>query len=412
MDGYYDVIVVGAGPAGVSTAIYARRRGLGVLLVDKRRFPRDKVCGDGVARKSVGYLRDLGVLDEVHAASHERIDAAILGAPSGALARFDLHTAGSAEYPYFICRREIFDEVLVRAARREADVLEGWAVDDIARDPRGGACGVRCRSADGEVRRYAGRAIVGADGFSSVVARKLGDYRLDTRSWLVATRQYFGDLDIPPHTAQIHFLEDTLPGYFWIFPTGNGTANIGVGSIRATARQHGGLRKIHERVLASDRFSRVFAGAKPLSGIHGWNLPTPDRKRRICGDGFVLVGDAAGLVDPFSGEGIGNALCSGEVAARAIARALDGAGNGRVDLSGYAGLLWKELDEREITLHYRLRSLARHRKLIDLVVGKAAKHAKTLDWLTKTVFESDGTERKRKLLSPLTYLKLLFVRSD
>jgi len=408
----YDVIVVGAGPAGVSTAVYAKRRGLSVLVVDKRRFPRDKVCGDGVASKSISYLRDLGVLDEVRAESHERIDAAILGAPSGALAHFDLHTAGSAEYPYLICRREILDEVLVRAARREVDVLEGWAVDDIARDPKGGACGVRCTSTDGEVRRYTGRAIVGADGFSSIVARKLGEYRLDTRSWLVATRQYFGDLDIPPRTAQIHFLEDTLPGYFWIFPTGSGTANVGIGSVRATARQHGGLRNIHERVLASDRFRRTFARATPLSNIHGWNLPTPDRKRRICGDGFVLVGDAAGLVDPFSGEGIGNAMCSGEVAARAIARVLDSAVNGRVDLSGYAGLLWKELDESEIKLHYRLRSLARHRKLIDLVVGKAAKHARTLDWLTKTVFESDGTHRKRKLLSPLTYLKLLFVRSD
>jgi geranylgeranyl reductase family protein len=408
----YDVIIVGAGPAGVSTALYAKRRGVSVLLVDKRRFPRDKICGDGISTKSMGYLRDLGILDEVRAQSHEQISAAILGAPSGAQVHFALNPEGNPENPNVVCRREIFDNILVRAARQEVDVLEGWAVNDILLTPGGGACGIRCQSPDGDLRQYAGRVIVGADGFNSIVARRLGAYHHDKDRWLVATRQYFRDLDIPPHTAQLHFLEDTLPGFFWLFPTGDGTANVGLGSVHATIKRQGGLRGMHERILASDRFRKLFARATSVSDIKGWNLPTPNRKRIICGDGFVLVGDAAGVVDPFTGEGIGNAMCSGEVAARAITKAFESAETSRVELSEYAVLLWKELGERELARRYRLRSLARHRGLINLIVGRAAKHAGTLDWLAKMTYEADGPKRMRALLSPLTYLKLLFVRKD
>jgi len=410
MPEHYDVIVAGAGPAGVTAALYARRRGARVLLVDKRRFPRDKICGDGIAGRCIGYLNDLGVLDNVRARCHEPIGAAILGAPSGALARFDLNPRGSSVDPYLICRREVLDDILVRAARAEVDVLEGWAVDDVLVTAEGSAAGVRCTGPDGEVRQYTGRAIVGADGFHSVVARRLGAYHYDTHRWLVATRQYFRNLDIPPRTAQIHFLDETLPGYFWMFPTGGGVVNVGLGSVHHTVKRRGGIRRMHERVLASDRFGDLFARAAAVSDVHGWNLPTPDRKRVICGAGFVLVGDAAGTVDPFTGEGLGNAMCSGEVAARVITRALDRSEAGSLDLDGYAALLWKELDAREFALHYRLRALARSRRLLDFVVGRAARHEKTLDWLARMIFESDASERQRSLLAPLTYVKLLFSR--
>lgn len=406
----YDVIVVGAGPAGVSTALYARRRGLSVLLVDKRHFPRDKVCGDGVAGRAVDHLRALGLLDEVRAAAHEPVAAAILGAPSGAEARFDLTAGGAREAPYLICCREVFDDVLVRAARREVDVLEGWAVDDILRAPDGGVRGIRCRGERDEEREIATRVVVGADGFNSIVARRLGLYRYDRRRWIAATRQYVRGLDVPPQTVQIHFVDDTLPGYFWIFPAANGTANVGVGSGHAALERRGGLRRMHERVVSSDRFQNMFATATDASEIRGWNLPTPDRRRTVCGDGFLLVGDAAGLVDPFTGEGIGSAMASGDVAARTIADALHRADAGHVNLSGYAPLLWEELDEKEFALHYKLRALARHRALIDLVVGRAAKHTKTLDWLARMTYEADGIEQKRALLSPLTYLRLLLGR--
>jgi geranylgeranyl reductase family protein len=401
----YDVIVVGAGPAGVATALYANRHGLRVLLIDKQRFPRDKICGDAVARKSLGYLRDLGLLEAVRATTHEPIDTAILGAPSGAQIRFDLNPKRDPHTPYLICRRENFDDVLIRAARQNVTVLEGWRIDDVLMESGKGVCGVCAKSDDGTVREYKARAVVGADGYSSVVARKLGVYEHNRHQWIVATRQYFRDLDIPANTVQLHYLDETLPGYFWLFPTGNGTVNVGLGSVHGSIKRRGGLRAIHERAVAAPRFRDIFAKAVPTSGIHGWQLPTPDTTRTICGDGFLLVGDAAGTVDPFTGEGIGNALCSGDVAARVIATALQE--GQRVDLSSYADLLWKTLDTSELSLHYKLRSLARHRWLINFIVGRAAAHPAIMAWLDAIASESDGTKCKRSLTSPLTYLRLL-----
>lgn len=406
----YDVIVIGAGPGGVSTALYARRLGLSVLLVDRHRFPRDKICGDVLGSKSTGYMRDLGLLDDVRAHPHERIDTVILGAPSGAVARFNLTPENTPQDPRLICRREVFDDILVRAAREKLDVLEGWTVTDVTRAPGGGARGIRCRDEAGDVRQFAGRVVVGADGYNSIVARKMGVYSNDQNRWLVATRQYFRGVNIPPHTVQAHYLDDTLPGYLWVFPLGDGTVNVGLGSVHATVKERGGLRRIHDRAVVSHRFKGLFAGAAPVTDVQGWHLPTPDRKRTICGDGFVLVGDAAGLVDPFTGEGIGNAMCSGEVAARVIAGALADNDAERVDLSEYGERVWKELDEGELALHYKLSGLARHRTLVNFVIGRAAKHASTVDWLTQMTCDTGASARKQSLLSPFTYLKLLLGR--
>ena len=159
----YDIIVVGAGPAGSTTALYASRAGMRVLLIDKRRFPRDKICGDAVARKGLEHLRDLGLLDRVLAQPHEPIGAAVLGAPGGVTLEFDLHERATGDAPptkpHIVCRREIFDGVLFEAAKREADVLEGRAVTGLMTDD-GTVCGVECGT-----ERIAAGVVVGADGF-------------------------------------------------------------------------------------------------------------------------------------------------------------------------------------------------------------------------------------------------------
>jgi geranylgeranyl reductase family protein len=403
----YDVIVVGGGPAGATAGLCAARAGLEVLVIDKRRFPRDKTCGDAVARKPLGYLRDLGLLDRVLAEPHEPIGAAVLGACNGATLHLDLTEktpgGGEATCPHIVCRREVFDNVLFEAARREAEVLEGCAVTGLLRD-RGAVRGVACGS-----RRFTAGVVVGADGFDSIVARGLGLYRFDERRWYAATRAYYRGLDCPRRTVEVHFTKETLPGFLWMFPCGEGLTNVGLGMIPRDIRRRGAsIRDVHESVVASPRFRARFARAERLGGIRGWMLPTPDFSRTVHGAGFLLAGDAAGLVDPFSGEGIGNAMGSGIVAARVAAAA---AGRGEFSaesLSEYPRMLWQELDAREIELHYRLRSLARRGWLIDFLIGRAERHRDILEWLAGMTAREGAVARKRALTSPLTYLKLLF----
>ena len=402
-----DVAVVGAGPAGAATALYAARAGLDVLLLDRHTFPRDKICGDAVARKSVAHLRDLGLLDRVRASVHEPVGCALLVSPRGDAVEVDLSSPEETS-PHLVCRREILDNVLVEAARSRATVLEGARVIDVLRDgPRVSGVAYRTHDGNGEIRA---RVVVGADGFDSGVARRLGLYRHDSARWCVATRGYYRGLDVAPRTVEIHFLRETLPGFLWIFPTGDGIANVGLGIVHADLKRRGvGLREVHEAVLALPRFRERFRRVERIGVVHGWNLPTPDLERTIAGDGFLLAGDAAGLVDPFSGEGIGNALDSARVAADVICEAIANAQPGAI-AAEYPARLWRTIDAGEIALHYRLRSLARRAGVIDFLVGRAAASPDVLEWVRRMTAARDAVANKRALVSPLTYARLFLRR--
>ncbi|MEW6750216.1 MAG: NAD(P)/FAD-dependent oxidoreductase [Candidatus Latescibacterota bacterium] len=409
----YDLIIVGAGPAGSTAALYASRLGLRSLLLDRRAFPRDKTCGDALSGKSVAVLHELGLLERLRDLRHAAIRRILFGSPAGVqasieLGRHPMHAGlgedGLPMQGYVVARRD-FDRFLLEAARCAPGVcaMEGVTVRDLVRQGDQ-VCGVRGHTRSGEEVVLRGSVVLGCDGFGSTVAHRSGLHVPDAEHRMVALRCYHEGVAGLTDQIELHFIDEALPGYFWIFPAGDGRANVGIGMDLADIRRRGvDLRQTLRRAVASPGFAERFAGARALEAPTGWNLPMGSLRRPLHGPGVLLVGDAAGLVDPFTGEGIGNALYSARLAARTVAAARRAGDYSARFLGRYERSLWRGLGA-ELGVSTRLHALARRAWLLNLVIGKAAHSAEVSDLIAGMMANAVP---RQTIISPLFYLKVL-----
>lgn len=400
----YDLIVVGGGPAGATAALYASRIGLKTLLVDKQEFPRDKICGDALSGKSVGILRDLGLLDKVRALPGASVHTITFGSPDHTSAEIDVSGNGSTEG--FVIRRKVFDNFLFQEAKSVVDTcLEGFSVRDLLIE-NGYVRGVRgSQRGEGDVQEYRGRLVLGADGFSSIVARKTGLYDHDPKHSVVALRCYYQNVKGLNDQIELHYLGEVNPGYFWIFPLEDGRANVGIGMLHdIMKRRKVNLKEALGWAINSAPFTGRFSGSEALEEPVGWNLPVGSKHRQILGDGYMLLGDAAGLIDPFTGEGIGNAMYSARVAVETARQACESEDFSGGFLARYDRRLWDAIGP-ELKLSTRLQQLGRMKSLLNFVIGKAARHREVRETIGGMITNELPRE---KLASPGFYLKLLF----
>ena len=204
---------------------------------------------------------------------------------------------------------------------------------------------------------------------------------------------------------ELHFIKEINPGYFWLFPAGNGLANIGLGlSKRYIKNDKKDLVQLLDIVTKLDYFKDRFKNAKPLEKPRGWNLPMGSIHRKNHGDGFMLLGDAAGLIDPFTGEGIGNAMISAKYAIATLKKAVNSKDYSEKSLSAYDKLLWENIGP-ELKISTNLQKLARSRFLLNFVINKASRNENLKDviggMLANEVARGD-------LTNPLFYYKILF----
>ncbi|MBI4529967.1 MAG: geranylgeranyl reductase family protein [Candidatus Latescibacteria bacterium] len=402
----YDLIIVGGGPAGATAALYAGRQGMKTLLLEKERFPRDKVCGDALSGKSVAVLRELDLLHKTRHLPGAVIRSITFGSPDSTETNIDFRRSGYGDSLIgFVIRRRIFDHFLFEEARKTVDTcIEGFTVRELILK-EGQVSGIRGGQAgcDEEVE-YRGRIVLGADGFRSIVSRKTGMYKHEPRHWVVALRCYYQNVKGLTDQIELHYLDEVLPGYFWVFPLENGYANVGIGMLyEYIKRRNVNLRDALHVAIHSPRFRDRFVEAQALEEPVGWNLPVGSKHRRIYGDGFMLLGDAAGLIDPFTGEGIGNAMYSARCAVETAREACEAGDVSAAFLARYDERLWRTIGD-EMKVSTRLQQLGRLRFLMNFFIGKAAQNQEVRDIICGMIA---NTIPKHKLTNPLFYLKLL-----
>jgi len=327
-DAEADVIVVGAGPAGATTAFYLAQSGLDVLLLDKSRFPREKVCGDGLTPRAVKTLVGMGISVSEQDGWVRNKGLRVIGAGK----RLELPWPELASYPgYGLVRTRLdLDETLARRAQQAgARLLEGVTVTGPVRDERTGRLtGVAAKDTDGgEDRTYRARVVVAADGNSSRLSVAMGLRKRDDRPLGVAVRTYYRthrhDDDYLESWLDLWDGDRLLPGYGWIFGMGDGTSNVGLGLLNTSAAfghtdYHALLRKWLKGMPAEWGFTEE----NRTQPIRGAALPMGFNRTPHYYQGLLLVGDAGGMVNPFNGEGIAYAMESGEILARTIVQAL------------------------------------------------------------------------------------------
>lgn len=322
-----DVIVIGAGPGGAAAARYLATEGFDVIALEKAHYPREKVCGDGLTPRAVKELQLIGLPTPRDEGWIPNQGLRMVG--GGHRLEFPWHDLDAFPQYGLSLPRAQFDQRLAEHARAAgADVREGWHVDAALRDDTtdgyaggGRVVGVTARKTDdtgrkvGEPTEFRAPLVIAADGVSARIALGLGIERKKNRPMGVAVRTYF---ETPRHDEE--WMEGhleiwdgergnskLLPGYGWIFPLGDGTANVGLGTLSAK----GTPSKLDHKALLLDwleHSAKDWEFGAQVGAIKGAAIPMAFNRQPHYVPGMMLVGDSGGMVNPFNGEGIAYAM--------------------------------------------------------------------------------------------------------
>jgi menaquinone-9 beta-reductase len=327
-----EVVVVGAGPGGAAAAANLAARGREVILLEKDRFPRDKVCGDGLTPRVIKELLDLGLVDEAHGRAPGWATQRGLRIHGGRTV-MELPWPELEDWPGWggTATRRVFDEAIARAAERHgARLVEGtgatrptWTDGSESR-----VNGVAWRDAEGREGEIRAPVVIAADGAGGPMGKHLGITRRPDRPMAVAARGYYRsprsqDEWISSFLDLTNAEGDLLSGYGWVFPLDDGTINVGLGLL-STSREFQGVN--YRRLLSSWATGMAAewdtTEANLTEPLRSGPIPMGFNRTPLHQRGVLLVGDAGGMVNPFNGEGISYAMEAAALAADVVDRAL------------------------------------------------------------------------------------------
>jgi geranylgeranyl reductase family protein len=403
---YFDIIIIGAGPSGCSCAYQLAGKELKIAILEKDTFPRDKICGDALSADVVNQLfridPNLGqkFLKSVPKQSSYGVR---FYSPNHQCLDIDFVNPNHKEAPGFIAKRKDFDTFYFNQIINLPGIhpFQDHKVVDIKYQEHE----VIVKT---DKKSFSGKMVIGADGTNSIVNRNLAKNKIEKDHYCAGVRQYFEHVDgfHEQNYIELHFYKDVLPGYFWIFPLPNSQANVGLGMLSSEiSKQRIDLKeKLSEIIKHHPNVKHRFKNARALESIKGFGLPIGSKKRPCSGNRYLLLGDAAGLIDPFTGEGIGNAIRSGRIAGNHALYAFqqnefDANFNKLYDREIYAKM-WNEL-----RISRSLQKLLHYPKIFNYIIHKANRNESVRMLLTSML---DNIDIKKNLLKPSFYIHLIF----
>lgn len=409
-----DVAIIGAGPAGAALSICLAKKQISHVIFDKAVFPRDKICGDGLSGKVVHYLRTMNnhLLEELNQKSD--IAAPSWGvkfvAPNGKAVNIPskLNSNDSTQPPGYVIRRINFDDLLVKSIntnyadlKLNTEVKSAEYTDD----------GILLSTMQGSNEiSYLCQMVIGAEGDRSIIAKNLAGHAMQPEHYYAGLRIYYTNVAglNEKNFIELHFIKDLLPGYFWIFPLPNNQANVGLGILTDQIKKKNiNLKTTLLKIISEHKgIKERFINAKPIDEIRGWGLPLGSSRKKLSGERFLLIGDAGSLIDPLTGEGIGNAFQSASVASKIIERALIARDFSEDYLYDYDRKLYHELKD-ELKLSEYIQRLVQKQWLFNFVFNRLHKNKSLQEVFTGML---NNLDIRAKLRSPTFYLKVLFNR--
>lgn len=388
--------------------MFLAKAGISSLVLEKATFPRDKICGDALSGKVVQTLKriDPAIADRLSVFPAQLPSWGVTFiAPNGKALKvpFKQDRQSTDQAPGYISKRIDFDDFLFQESKQypEVEVWQGFDVQEYDKTPHG----YTITGKDGRV--VEAELLLLADGAQSRFARQVAGIQKEPSHYCAGVRAYYNgvkDLDTDGF-IELHFLKELLPGYLWIFPLPNGGANVGLGvrSDVVSKRKLNLTKLLPELIAQYPALQQRFTDATLNGPIAGFGLPLGSKKRSISGDNYMLLGDAASLIDPFTGEGIGNAMICGQKAAEVAINALQVDNLSATALQAYDAAVYVRM-WNELALSRRMQELVRYPWLFNLVVNKAEKSPTLRDTIS-CMFED--LELRNRLKQPGFYVNLL-----
>ncbi|MFN0276059.1 MAG: NAD(P)/FAD-dependent oxidoreductase [Chitinophagales bacterium] len=409
-----EVFIIGAGPGGATAAMFLAKENIPCVLVDKAIFPRDKICGDALSGKVLEIFNrlDMNIVKELSLAPIQLNCWGVeFVAPNleSLMIPFKInHNKNKEERtqaPGFISKRVDFDDFLINEVKKHSSIQlhQGLEISKIERNDTG----FLLTSKNNEVA-FQSKLVIDASGAHSQFAQEIGNISVDRKHYCAAIRAYYKNVSgmKEGNYIELHFLKDFLPGYLWIFPLPNGEANVGLGmrSDYVSKKKIDLKKKLPEVIEKYPQLKERFKNAEPVDKIKGYGLPLGSKKRKLSGDNYMLVGDAASLIDPFTGEGIGNAVMSGMCAALQAKECIEKNDFSAHRLKQYDETIYRRLWD-ELKLSHRMQQLVNYQWLFNFVVRKANRN-RVLRETISVMFED--VDLREKLRKPSFYFQLLF----